>query len=410
MSEPEIRTIAPDELEPLLRTLESSFGSSLKPQFLELERMIARPDRYLAALDGGRIVGANLSIPVELTVPGGRRVTACGVNGVGTAPGATRRGVSTALMRRQLQDARERQEPVAVLHASESAIYGRYGFGVATRNAHLEVDAARSAFVRGFERRGDVRLVERAEALEVMTATRSAGSDRPGWVGPAERFADWTLTDMELDDDFDGPKEDPPFFAVHEAGDARDGVAIYRIKHDWPDSTPRNRAIAYTIAASSPSAHAELWRFLLDLDLVGVVDNWNVPIDEPLFRLVQEPRALKMRIRDGLHVALVDLPTALEARSYAGTGRVRLRVRDGFSEWNDGTWELAVDAGTATCRRTDAEPDLSISATDLAATYLGDVTFAQLAAALLVEGSPEAIATVDQITATHRVPWTWLLV
>lgn len=409
MSQPDIRPIAPDELEPLLLALESSFGSALKPEVVETERLIAHPDRYLAAWQADRIVGANVSIPVELTVPGGRRVAACAINGVGVAPGATRRGISTALMRRQLDDALARGEPVAVLHASESAIYGRYGFGVATRNAQLKVDASRAAFVRGFERQGSVRLVERAEGLHAFARARAVGEDRPGWLGPVDRFAEWAVRDIETDHEFSG-KDDPLFFAAHELDGEVDGVAIYRIRHRWPDSVPQNEVVLYELAATTPRGHAELWRFVLDLDLVAEVDIWNAPLDEPLFRLVREPRALRMRVRDGLHLAFVDLPTALEARSYATDGTVRLRVRDAFTPRNDATWELAVEAGVATCRRSDGDADLDLSATDLAATYLGDVTFAELAAALRVDGTAEAIAAADAMTASRRVPWAWLLI
>ncbi len=408
MSDVEIRTITPDELEPWVRTVESSFGGVFKQDYLELERMVAVPERYLAAVDG-RIVGGNASIPAELTVVGGDRIPVCGINAVGVAPGETRRGISTALMRRQLDDARERGEPIAVLHASEAAIYGRYGFGIATRNASLLADTARSAFVRGFERTGRVRLVDRSEGLAAYVVALGAELDRPGCLGPVPRYADWFLRDMELDDDFPDPKEEPPFFAVHEGLDGVDGVAIYRIKHEWPDSTPRNKIVLYDLAASNARSHAELWRFLLDLDLMASVERWSVPLDEPLFRLVREPRALRMKIRDGLHVALVDLRRAMEARRFTGTGTVRLRVHDAFCPWNDGTWELDVDEGAGTCRPTDAEPDLTLSATDLAATYLGDVTFAELASALRVDGSRQAIAVADALTASPRVPWSWLL-
>lgn len=410
MSDLDYRAIEPDELEAWARAVEASFGAVLKPEYLELERMVARPERYLAAFEGGRIVGGNASIPVELTVPGGRRLTVSGINAVGVAPGATRRGISTELMRRQLDATRERGEPLAILHASEAAIYGRYGFGIATRNAQLEVDAARAAFVRGVEPPGRVRLVDRAEGLAAYTAARTATAERPGSAGPADRYAEWYVRDMELDDEFGGPKDEPPFFAVHETDGVVDGALIYRIKHSWPDSTPRNKAVVYDLASPDPHANAALWRFLLDLDLVATVEVWSVPVDEPLFRLVREPRALRMKLRDGLHVAFVDLPAALEARTYAGEGRLRLGVRDAFSPWNDGTWELAVEDGKAICRPTDADPDLTLSATDLASTYLGDATFADLAAALRVAGDLEAIARADAITATHRAPWCWLLV
>jgi predicted acetyltransferase len=402
-----IRSIAPDELEAWARAVESAFGAALRPEALEMERMIAEPDRYLAAFDGGRIVGGNASVRVELAVPGGGRVAACAINGVGVVPGATRRGISTALMRRQIDAARERGEPVAVLHASEASIYGRYGFGTATRNATMVIDRARAGFVRGYSSGGEVRLVGRDEALEVMVQVLERLSDRPGWLGPTSRFASWQIRDAEIDDDF--PKDEPPFFAVHDGEPgAPDGVVAYRVKRDWPEGVPRQRVVLYELLGADPQAQADLWRFLLDLDLVGTVEAWHRPVDDPLFRLVREPRALRMRIVDGLHLAFVDLPTALETRGYAGEGTVVLEVDDPFCPWNGGRWALRVDGGRAACERTDLEPDVSLTSTDLASTFLGDASFADLAAALRVGGRDGGAAVADELFASSPPPWCWL--
>ena len=46
-------------------------------------------------------------------------------------PTHRRRGILSALMRRQLADIAAGSEPVAALFASESAIYGRFGYGSA---------------------------------------------------------------------------------------------------------------------------------------------------------------------------------------------------------------------------------------------------------------------------------------
>ena len=56
---------------------------------------------------------------------------AAGVTLVGVLPTHRRQGVLTRLMRAQLDDVRERGEPVAFLWASEGAIYGRFGYGMA---------------------------------------------------------------------------------------------------------------------------------------------------------------------------------------------------------------------------------------------------------------------------------------
>ena len=407
MSDIEIRTIAPEELEAWAMAVESAFSSTLKAEYLELERLVARPDRYLAAFDDGRLVAGNASIPVDLTVPGGATVASCGINGVGVQPTHTRRGISTALMRRQLDDTHERGEPIAVLHASEAAIYGRYGFGVATRDAKLEIDTRRAGFVRGYEPTGGTRLVELAEARSALISVLATLADRPGWIGPPDRYLPWLLRDIVIE-----AKDEPPLYVVHEdERGALDAVAVYKAKHEWPDGIPTVKVEVEMLVASTPASNAAIWRFLLDLDLVATLGVWKRPIDEPLFRLVREPRALRMLVRDGMHLRLVDLQAALEARGYRGSGRVVLEVEDTFCAWNAGTWALEVDGGRATCRPSDAAPDLSLSVTDLASVYLGDATFRELADALrVVVHDTAALEAADALCASKPAPWCWLAI
>ena len=97
--------------------------------------------------------GAASALTVRLTVPGGE-VGAAGVTGVGTRPDYHRRGVLRALMRRQLEDVRERGEPVAILWASEGAIYQRFGYGLAAMDGFFEVATRRTQYTRTVPRRG----------------------------------------------------------------------------------------------------------------------------------------------------------------------------------------------------------------------------------------------------------------
>src|SRR5690242_9315094 len=73
-----------------------------------------------------------------MSVPGGSQRTA-GITWVGVVPTARRRGVLTALMAEQLRDLRARGEHVAALFASEPVIYGRFGYGIASRQTTLTV-------------------------------------------------------------------------------------------------------------------------------------------------------------------------------------------------------------------------------------------------------------------------------
>src|SRR5262249_60768238 len=91
-------------------------------------------DRTLAGFDGETIVGGTGIYSFQMRVPGAMASVA-GVSLVSVLPSHRRRGILSALMRRQLADIGERGEAVAALFGSESGIYGRYGYGRASWQA-----------------------------------------------------------------------------------------------------------------------------------------------------------------------------------------------------------------------------------------------------------------------------------
>ena len=121
-----------DEVKQAIAPIANYFGRSAPDEELA-ERLIRvlPAERVYAAWEGGRTVGGLGAFPFRLTVPGGR-VSAAGVTIAGVLPTHRRRGILRAMMRAQLDAAHARGEPVAYLWATESTIYGRFGFGLAS--------------------------------------------------------------------------------------------------------------------------------------------------------------------------------------------------------------------------------------------------------------------------------------
>jgi predicted acetyltransferase len=403
MTDVEIRPITPDQLEAYCRALEVAFSSGLQEGDLEREASVAIPDRYYAAWDGDRIVGGAASLPKEMTLPGGRSTRVAFVTAVGVQPTHRRRGINTALMRRQLDVLHDQGEDVAALWASEGGIYGRFGYGLGALFAELTIEARRSGFVRGYRPSGRVELVTREAAMPLMrdlydTVRRT----RPGMLDLEGPWFDWRWWQRARE------KDTPQFFAIHRSpGGEVDGHAVYTVKHEWRDSIPRLQLQLQELIASTVGAHADLWRFVCDIDLVGTVESWNRPADEPLVWLMAEPRQLRMRLGDALWVRLVDVPRALEQRGYAAAGTLVIDVEDRFCPWNQGRFELRVDEhGAGRCTPTEDEPDLACSVNDLGAVYLGGATLGRLHAASQVrELTPGAIARGDAMLGTWPAPW-----
>jgi predicted acetyltransferase len=102
------------------------------------ERARLELDRCIAAFDGADQVGIATVFSFRMTVPGAV-VPAAGVSWVGVLPTYRRRGIMGSLIRRQLSDIRERAEPIAALLPTETPLYGRFGYGLATRHASFTI-------------------------------------------------------------------------------------------------------------------------------------------------------------------------------------------------------------------------------------------------------------------------------
>ena len=117
------------------------------------------------------MVGVSRTYSFELTMPGGAMLPAAAVSWVSVLPTHRRRGVLTQMMAAMHDDARERDEPAAILTASESSIYGRFGYGVAAWRLGDHAPSARaSRSPRPDDDAGSMRLVARDEAERVLPA------------------------------------------------------------------------------------------------------------------------------------------------------------------------------------------------------------------------------------------------
>lgn len=399
----QIRAISEDELVPFILAAEAASSEATDEAEIERERSLAEPDRCLAAFDGPDIVGTAGAFTMPMTIPGGQTVVGFPTL-VGVLPTHRRRGIAAQLMRRQLDDANARGELLSVLYASEGGIYGRFGYGIGTIGLSIHVGTAGSAFVRGYAPSGEMRLVERDRAIKEMLAVHEATRlEIPGMVHLDERRLTYALGHVH-----GAEKLLPTMFALHEGPSGVDGFVAYKVAHEWPQGYSESTLTVRELDATNPGAYADLWRFVLDLDLVANVEASNRPIDEPLFHLVREPKRLRARMSDNLWVRLVDVAGALGARRYAAAGRIVLEVADRFCPWNGGRYTLETgEDGSAAVQGTTDEPDLSCTVSDVGAAYLGGTSLRELARAGRVEErTAGALATADAMFGWDPAPWS----
>ncbi|WP_158882813.1 GNAT family N-acetyltransferase [Amycolatopsis anabasis] len=398
-----LRPIREPEFVPWARMTCNVYGQDWREGALRNARTTLEFDRALAAFDGDAIVGGAAIFPRSMTVPGAVLPVA-GVTLVAVAPTHRRRGILTSLMRRQFADLHTSGEPVAALNAAEATIYGRFGYGIATRLARYRGDKrflrVRSDADLGG---GTIRLLERDEArplVEKVYDTARLGS--VGWVDRPGRFWDARLYDEEHVRDGATSLR----FAVHsEPGGAVTGYALYRLKPEWDETGDVSEVRVVELAALTRQAYAAVWRFLIELDGHFRI-SYEGATDEPLPHLLTDPRVLRANVVDNLWVRLVDVGRALAARRYATPLDVVFEVEDACCPWNSGRWRLRAEGDSVTCERTRNAAELRLSPAELGAVYLGGTTFASLAAAGRVEElRPGAVARCSVAFRGEREPF-----
>ncbi|MFB7957557.1 GNAT family N-acetyltransferase [Streptomyces sp. NPDC056045] len=402
----ELRVLRPSEWNQWFECLELAFGGVAEPpEQRELEEQLTEHERSIGIWDGDDVVGTTGAFSFRLAVPGGALVPAAGVTMVSVAGTHRRRGLLTSMMRRQLDDVRALGEPIAVLTASEPVIYGRFGYGTASRQMSLTIDTSRVGLsvpegtdgIRLRHARPDEAQAACASVYERLVAGRpgtpahNAAWDRKAVVDPVHERQGGSARQ----------------YVLAERDGELVGCVTYRLHPKWEASGPMGKVVVNDLGALDPAAYAALWRFLFEIDLTSTVEAGNRPVDDAVLHLVSDVRRCNIRIRDSLHVRLVELGAALEARAYRAPVDVVFEVEDTFCPWNAGRWRLTGDAkGAASCRRTDDPADLALSVRELGSAYLGGESLSSLALAGRVrELRPGALAEASLAFSSDPEPW-----
>ncbi|MFF1695434.1 GNAT family N-acetyltransferase [Streptomyces sp. NPDC058257] len=398
----EIRSTTDEDVDVFVDTVHAAFGSfpETPVEGSGLWWSALEKDRRLLALTAdGRPVGTAAAYSFELTLPGETLVPASGVTAVGVLPSHRRQGVLSAMMRHQLAELRARGEFLSVLLASEARIYGRFGYGPATRTAQLTVPRHQAALAVPRARKaadapttGSVEMLRRAECGEILEEVYDRyRRTQPGALSRPHRW--WALRAGQPP-----ISPAPRYVAVHRDADGvPDGYASYSIESG-------TLTVDETIATHD-TVFTALARFVLGHDLVSQVVFKHVPPEHPLRWQFADFRAGEVSgDTDWLWVRILDVPGALTARGWFMDGELVLDVEDPFLG-EHGRYLLTVRGNRADCVPTDREPDLSLDVRDLGSVYLGGTAPSTLVRAGHIRAHhPGATALADALFRAEQSP------
>lgn len=370
--------------------------------------------RFAAEVDGaepGTYPGVYGVFPMTLSIPGrdaaARQVPCAGLTWVGVHPDHRRRGVLSAMLRHHFEQVHdERGTHVSALHASEPAIYGRYGYGLASQELEVSVGRGATLTAPGLDDAAtavgtQLATVSEAEVPKRMHQCHLGHAGLGSVVGEAGYYA---RVCHQLPEELRGKEPWRVLFARRDGADV--GFAMFRRTHKWERARPAGELSVWALVGD-PAARLALLRRLVDFDLMGTVKIGTVGVDDPLLLWLGGPRAAsEVATYDSLWVRLVDLPEALQDRTWGAPCDVVVEVADTSAPWNEGTWRIrADDTGAATVERTTAEADLRLRVEALGAAYLGGGNLvASQRAGLVAERRRGAVAELWRAMRTDVLP------
>jgi predicted acetyltransferase len=379
----------------------------------EVQIGLPEGQRFAADVDGAdpaTYPGVYGVFPMLLTVPGDapRQIPCAGLTAVGVHPDHRRRGVLTAMMRDHLD--RLHADPtthLSGLHASEPAIYGRYGYGAASLELTLDLGSGAELVAPHLD----------AEAAHIRTELRSApepgmparvrachlasARSTPGAMTPEEGYFEHVYREHA-----EPRRQDETRRILFARRDGEDvGYALLRRTPKWERGRSSSQLTVFTLVGA-PAVRLALLRRVLDFDLIGTVKVFDVGVDDGVLHWLRGPRgASDVVVIDSLWLRLVDLPEALQARGYRSACDVVVDVADRAAPWNAGRWRIVTKDGEAEVTRTDAEADLRAPVDALGAAYLGGTSLVSLRdAGLVEERTPGATAALWRAMQADTAP------
>jgi predicted acetyltransferase len=417
---PKQRSTAPHLVEPQLKNITDAtfaefhqaiargFQEQPHAELKDMDRKIFDKKRMFGFKVGRRWVSTCGDFARRLTVPGGGLVPTAAVTVVTVHPPYRRRGLLSKMMVHQLEQVAKRGEPLAALWASESLIYGRFGYGPASSRLVLSGTNRNLAFLPGVRTSGSVDEVTREEFLPIARALHeSMRPERPGTMARDDDVWDFAIFDKEFARG--GASELRYVLHYDESGDV-DAYATYRFKDDFKELGPEGEVRVRELWAEETTAYASLWRYLLDLDLARTFKLWSAPLDEPLRHLVADARAVQTGVTDNLYLRVVDVEAALRARKYAAGVDLVIEIDDPILPANSGRYRLVTDGdpagSSAEVTRVRSKPDITMGILELGTIYLGGPALTQLhRAGRVTEHTPGAVAAASTAFGWHRAPY-----
>jgi len=398
-----------DEWSPFVKLIAASFTEQ-DPERTEEQLVrglkLLPLDLRIGVTEGGEPLGGCMSYEFQLGMPGGSQVPISGLSAVGIDPTKTGRGGLRTMMTEHLHRTRSRGHAASTLLASESSIYGRFGYGPATMLATYEIASDRAKFAAPLNDPGSLEIV--TDVLEALEQFDEVYSEVARVMpGVTSRPREWWEVVLAAKESWLGGGEQLGVLHRDESGQL-DGYMLYKAKRGGGFLATDQLQIV-ELHGANVMAELSLFEFASGVPLTRSVRWTQAPADTPVRMRLHDPRQLRMvDTHDLLWLRPIDVKRLLEARSYRHDGAITFEFADDLFDDQRGPWSLSVIDGAATVDRLDssASVDLVLTPRQLGTVLLGDTRVAELETAGLLQGDRSALRMLDLLMLTDRRPFT----
>ena len=368
------------------------------------------PDWTTCVFERGRMATTFGAWPFSMRF-NGERAAVAGVTAVGTLPNKRRRGYLRAAMERALHEQRDRGQSIAILFASQAAIYYRFGYAVTSFVNKYEIEPAHLNFIHHPRPAGEVTIADAKDLDEngqvLKDLYREFVAPRNGPLHRGQAL--WEAGPLAEP----APTEGPIRTLLYEEDGKPLGYLIFtnRDVHrehiggrylDESAGQGDQQLVVREYAALTPAACIALWQTIAAHDLVHRIVVDHAPADDPLQYFMRDPRTLRKRVTDGILTRIVDVERALQIRPYGAEAAITLAVRDDICDWNQRAWRIDASRQGADVSATDAAPQLSMDVYALAQLATGHLSATDLAKLGRIDApDPRDLETADAMFRTE---------
>ncbi len=367
----EYRVLTPDDVEQSAYVEAVAFYNEPGPGRVEMAKKYLPPQWTVGAFVDGKLVADVRMIPMVRRINGGQMPFAA-VGPVACLSAYRRQGHVGKLLRFALETMRERGQVMSGLYTPHDALYARYGWERAEGRRRYQF-FPKDIHLRHHSAPGSIEQVTKDDWERLDRIYQAHTTKRNGAF---TRNAVWWQVAVLAHFESPGELKDNEIFVWSNTDGRDEGYVVYSHRAlpqdtDWPRRVVHVR----DFVALTGDAYLGLWQHLLTHDLAEHVIAY-VPPDDPFPNLVHDPFRVQVAPGYGAMLRIVDFEQAVVLRPCAGDHPLTftMRILDHSAPWNEATWRIGAADGHMQATRTDAAPDLELTANTLAPVFTGHMT------------------------------------